>query len=73
MQIREENIHIVEALDTFIQRRHDCRRVFRELQTRRLFLLRFCIAESREHIYELGILLEQSANSSKGLSIVTHE
>lgn len=50
VKVRQERIHIVQALDPFIEGRHDCFSMLSQFHTRRLLFFRFQIPEFCEHI-----------------------
>lgn len=50
MEIRQKRVHVVQALDPFVEGGHDRFRMLGQLHTRRLLLLRLEIPKFREHV-----------------------
>lgn len=50
VKVRQERVHVVQALDPFVKGGHDCFCVFGQFHTRRLLFFRLQIPEFCEHI-----------------------
>jgi len=50
VEVRQERVHVVQALDPFVESGHDRLRVLGQLHARRLLLLRLHIPKLGEHV-----------------------